>query len=193
VTEKTATAHLEARERTAGGGAIAEFERLYRANVDAVTAYFARRSGDPHVVADLTADTFVAVITSFEAFDPRKGTARGWMFGIARRVYASYCEAHSQQQHKLRRLAGQRDLDPDQVEELLDRIDAERAGRDLLTGLAVLPERDRAVIELVDIAGLRPKEAAAALGLTPGAVRMRLMRTRARLRKQATTTNQDQG
>jgi RNA polymerase sigma factor (sigma-70 family) len=197
VTEKTAAAQSEARVRIAGGGAIAEFERLYRANVEAVTAYFARRSGDPHVVADLTADTFVAVITSFEAFDPKKGTARAWMFGIARRVYASYCEAHSQQQHKLRRLAGRRDLDPDQVEELLDRIDAERVGRDLLTGLAMLPERDRAVVELVDIAGLRPKEAAAALGLTPGAVRMRLMRTRARLRMHAaagtTTNNQIRG
>jgi DNA-directed RNA polymerase specialized sigma24 family protein len=39
------------------------------------------------------------------------------------------------------------------------------------------------VIELVDIAGFRPKEAAA-LRLTPGTVRMRLTRTRARLRKQ---------
>jgi len=57
----------------------------------------------------------------------------------------------------------------------------------------MLPERDRAVIELVDIAGLRPKEAAAALGLTSGAVRMRLLRTRARLRKQATTTNHNRG
>ena len=173
-----------------GAGATAEFERLYRANVEAVTAYFARRSADPHVVADLTADTFVAVITSFGSFDPRKGTARAWVFGIARRVYASYCEAYSQQQHKLRRLAGRRDLDPDQVEELLDRIDAERAGRDLVTGLTALTERDRAVIELVDIAGFAPKEAAATLGLTPGAVRMRLMRTRAQLRRQATTINQ---
>jgi RNA polymerase sigma factor (sigma-70 family) len=180
VTERTA----ETRS-AAGAGATAEFERLYRANVEAVTAYFARRSADPHVVADLTADTFVAVITGFESFDPRKGTARAWVFGIARRVYASYCEAYSQQQHKMRRLAGRRDLDPDQVEELLDRIDAERAGRDLVSGLATLPERDRAVIELVDIAGLRPKEAAAALGLTPGTVRMRLMRARARLRKEA--------
>jgi hypothetical protein len=34
----------------------AEFERLYRANVDVVTAYFARRTADPQVVADLTAD-----------------------------------------------------------------------------------------------------------------------------------------
>jgi RNA polymerase sigma factor (sigma-70 family) len=166
----------------AGHDATAEFERLYRANVDAVTAYFARRTADPHAVADLTADTFVAVITGFGSFDPRKGTARAWVFGIARRVYASYCEAYSQQQHKMRRLAGRRDLGPDEVGELLDRIDAERAGRDLLSGLATLPERDRAVIELVDIIGLRPKEAAAALGLPAGTVRMRLMRTRARLR-----------
>jgi len=185
VTEKTAAAWPGAADRIAGGGAIAEFERLYRANVEAVMAYFARRSGDPQVVADLTADTFVAVITSFETFDPRKGTIRAWTFGIARRVYASYCEAYDQQQHRLQRLAGRRDLEPDQVEELLDRIDAERAGRELVAGLAMLPEPDRAVIELVDLAGLRPKEAAIALGLTPGAVRMRLMRTRARLRKHA--------
>jgi RNA polymerase sigma-70 factor (ECF subfamily) len=190
VTEKTTATHPGSRAigRGTHDGAAAEFERLYRANVDAVMAYFARRTRDPQVVADLTADTFVAVITSFEAFDPRRGTARAWMFGIARRVYASYYEAHSLQQHKLQRLAGRRDLEPDQVEELLDRIDAERAGRDVIGELAMLPERDRAVIELVDIAGLRPKEAAAALGLTSGAVRMRLLRTRARLRKQATTT-----
>lgn len=189
----TARPAAGAREEATDGGAIAEFERLYRANVDAVMAYFARRSRDPHVVADLTADTFVAVIASFGAFDPRKGTARAWMFGIARRVYASYCEAHSQQQHRLQRLAGRRDLDQDEVEELLGRIDAERAGRDLVAALASLPERDRAVIELVDLAGLRPKEAAAALGLPSGVVRMRLMRTRARLRQHATTTNHDQG
>ena len=168
-----------------GRGATAEFERLYRANVDAVTAYFARRSADPHMVADLTADTFVAVITSFGSFDPGRGTGRAWVFGIARRVYASYCQAYSQQQDKLRQLAGRRDLGPDQVEELLDRIDAERMGRRLVSELATLPEADRAVIELVDLAGLRPKEAAAALGLRPGTVRMRLMRARARLRQDA--------
>ena len=206
MTEKTAAARPEAGAGAgiADPGAIAQFERLYRANVDAVMAYFARRSRDPQVVADLTADTFVAAITYFEGFDPRKGTPRAWIFGIARRIYASYCEAHSQQQHKLQRLAGRRDLEPDQVEELLDRIDAERVGRDLVAGLATLPDRDRAVIELVDLAGLRPKEAAAALDLPPGVVRMRLMRTRARLRQQAaaarrstgtgtTTTNQIRG
>lgn len=190
MTETTANQQSRTAVRSAGAGATAEFERIYRANVEAVTAYFARRSAEPQVVADLTADTFVAVITSFETFDPRKGTARAWVFGIARRVYAAYCEAYSRQEHKLVRLAGRRELEPDQVEELLDRIDAQRAGRDLVTGLTALPERDRALIELVDIAGLAPKEAAATLGLSPGAVRMRLMRTRAQLRKHATTTDQ---
>jgi RNA polymerase sigma factor (sigma-70 family) len=172
----------------AGESAAAEFERLYRANVEAVTAYFARRSADPHVVADLVADTFVTVITGFGSFDPARGSARAWVFGIARHVYAAHCEAYSQQQHKLLRLAGRRDLEPDQVEELLDRIDAERDGRELVTGLGMLPERDRALVELVDIAGLRPKEAAAALGISPGAARMRLMRTRAQLRRHATAS-----
>ncbi len=185
MTEKTAGTRpaAAADKQGAGSGAATEFERLYRANVEAVTAYFARRTADPQLVADLTADTFVAVIAGFESFDPRKGTARAWLFGIAGHVYAAHCQAYSHQQHKLRRLAGRRELDQDQVEELLERIDAERAGRGLLAELARLPERDRAVIDLVDIAGLRPQEAAAALGLTPGTVRMRLMRARGRLRK----------
>jgi RNA polymerase sigma factor (sigma-70 family) len=175
VTEKTAGPGTGAQtgQQPARTGAAAEFERLYRANIDGVTAYFARRTGDP----------FVAAISGFASFDPRKGTARAWVFGIAGHVYASYCAAYSQQQHRLERLRSRRDLDSDQVDELLERIDAERAARDLLSELARLPEADRAVIDLVDVAGLQPREAAAALGLPPGTVRMRLMRARARLRK----------
>lgn len=162
-----------------------EFEALYRANVTAVTAYFARRSADPQTVADLTADTFVQVITSFATFDPRKGTPRAWVFGIARRIYAAHCRAHNQQRIGVERLAGRRELAPDEVGELIDRIDAERSGRALVTGLTTLPAADRAVVELVDLAGLRPKEAAQVLGVAPGTLRMRLMRGRARLCKAA--------
>ena len=177
---------------TGGRGAAAEFELLYRAQVDAITAYFARRSADPQTVADLTADTFVQAIASFGSFDPRRGSGRGWLFGIARRVYAGHCEARSRRQESVARLAGRRELEPDQVAELLDRIDAERAGRALVTALAALPAADRALVELVDLDGLTPKEAAATLGLSAGAARMRLMRARTRLRKTTDmTTSKD--
>ena len=168
-----------------GGGAVAGFEALYRANVTAVTAYFARRSAEPHTVADLTADTFVAAITSFATFDPRKGTARAWVFGIARRIYAAHCQEHGQERSRVERLAGRRELAPDEIGDLIDRIDAERAGRALVTGLTSLPATDRAVVELVDLAGLQPREAAQVLSVAPGTLRMRLMRGRARLRKAA--------
>jgi RNA polymerase sigma factor (sigma-70 family) len=165
---------------------VPEFEALYRANVPAVTAYFARRSADPQTVADLTADTFVQAITSFATFDPRKGTPRAWVFGIARRIYAAHCQEHSQQRSRVERLAGRRELAPDEVGELIDRIDAQSAGRALVSGLTTLPAADRAVVELVDLAGLQPKEAAQVLGVAPGTLRMRLMRARARLREAAT-------
>jgi len=157
---------------------VAEFEALYRANVAAVTAYFARRSADPQTVADLTADTFVQAIVSFATFEPRKGTPRAWVFGIARRIYAAHCQAHSQQRCRVARLAGRRELAPDEVSELIDRIDAERLGRALVTELTTLPAADRGVVELVDLAGLQPKEAAQVLGVAPSTVRMRLMRAR---------------
>jgi RNA polymerase sigma factor (sigma-70 family) len=164
---------------------VSQFEALYRANVAAVTAYFARRSADPQTVADLTSDTFVQAIMSFATFDPRKGMPRAWVLGIARRIYAGHCQAHSQQRSRVERLAGRRELAPDEVGELIDRIDAERAGRELVTGLTMLSAPDRAVVELVDLAGLQPKEAAQVLGIAPGTLRMRLMRARARLRKAA--------
>ena len=53
----------------------------------------------------------------------------------------------------------------------------------LLTELETLPELDRALVELVDLTGLPPKEAASALGISRGAARTRLMRARTRLRK----------
>lgn len=164
-------------------GLVLEFEDVYRANVVVVTAFFARRSADPQTVADLTSDTFVRAITSFGTFDPTRGSPRSWLFGIAQRVFARHCEAASRGRDTELRLAGHRDLDTDETAELVARIDAERAGRDLIAALAELPAVDREVVDLVDLAGLTPKEAAAALGVSPGALRVRLFRTRAKLRK----------
>jgi RNA polymerase sigma factor (sigma-70 family) len=166
------------------GAALAEFEQVYRSNVGVVTAYFARRCVDPQTVADLTSETIVRAAGAFGSFDPDRGTARAWLFGIARHVYAQHCEATSNGRAAQARLAGLTDLPVDEIDELAAKIDAERVGRRLVEGCVRLPALEREAIELVDLDGLTPKEAAAVLGVPRGVLRMRLSRARARLRKE---------
>ena len=52
-----------------GGGALAEFEEIYRSNVGVVAAYFARRCREPQEVADLTSETIVRAAGSFDSFE----------------------------------------------------------------------------------------------------------------------------
>ena len=174
--------------RAVGGGlhgpGLQEFERIYRANVGAITSYFVRRCGDPQEVADLTSETILRAAGSFTAFDPRRGSARAWLFGIAAHVYARHCERAANDRDAAARLAGRRPLQTVEIEELAGKIDAQRAGRALLERWGSLGDNDRAAIELVDIVGLTPKEAAGALGVSRGVLRTRLSRARARLRKE---------
>src|SRR5450755_3393976 len=158
----TATSVEVTMRRGSSGSALAEFEQIYRSNVGAMTAYFARRCADPQTVADLTSETIVAAAGAFGSFDPGRGTARAWLVGIA----------------------GLGELPVDEIDELADKIDAERAGRELIERCSQLPALERGAVELVDLDGLTPKEAAAALGVPRGVLRMRLSRARARLRKE---------
>jgi RNA polymerase sigma-70 factor (ECF subfamily) len=166
------------------GGALAEFEEVYRSNVGLVAAYFARRCWEPQEVADLTSETIVRAAGSFGAFDPRRGSARAWLFGIAAHVWAGYCASVAESRDAMGRLAGYRALETAEIDELAAKIDAQRAGRELLERCSRLSANERAAIELVDLAELTPKEAAAALGVPRGVLRMRLSRARARLRKE---------
>jgi len=163
-------------------GAVAEFEVFYRANVAAVTAFFARRCGEPQLVADLTSEVFVQAIASLASYDPDRGSARAWLFGIVRRVWAQHCERAARGRAATIALAAQRRLGDEEIDELAARVDAERAGRELMAGVDRLSERERAAIELVDLIGLTPREAAAALGVSAGTLRVRLFRARTRLR-----------
>lgn len=163
--------------------ALAAFERIYRDNVGAITRYFARRCIEPQLVADLTADTFVRAITSFPTFDSSRGSAASWLYGIARRTFAAHCEQSAQGTELVRRVGGRRELGPDELAELEERIDAERPGRLLLERLEKLPAIEREAIELVHLDGLAPKEAAEALGVPKGAMRSRLYRAMAHMRE----------
>jgi RNA polymerase sigma factor (sigma-70 family) len=165
-----------------------EFERVYRRNIDVLTRYFARRCREPQTVADLTSETIVRAVSGFAGYDPRRGPDRAWLLGIASRVFARHCEQSASGRDAVMRLEGHRVLGEDEIDELTERIDAEREGAALLLRCAQLPAHEREVIELVDLEQLTPKEAAQALGVSHVAVRKRLSRARSRLKKG--TTNQ---
>ena len=82
------------------------------------------------------------------------------------------------------RLGGHRPLDSGEIEELAERIDSEREGAALMSRWSRLPEVERAAIELVDLEGFSPMEAALAIGVSRVAFRKRLSRARSRLRKE---------
>lgn len=178
---------------TARGGRTGEFETLYRDNIGAITSYFARRTSDPQVAADLTADTFVAAIRSFDTFDPRRGSTRAWIFGVAKNCFARHCATHHRETEGIRRLGRRRELNTDETAELLDRIDAEAPGRRVLAELGAMTSTDREAVELVYIDGLKPAEAAQALGISSGAMRIRLFRARNRMRQALEHGRNDHG
>ena len=157
---------------------------MYLRNVDVLMGYFARRCRDPHTVADLTSETFVRAMDGFARFDPRRGSDRAWLFGIAAHVFARHCEQSAGGRDAAARLGGHRPLGVDEIEELAERIDAEREGAALMQRCARLPAVERAAVELVDLDGLSPKDAAQALGVSGVAFRKRLSRARSRLRKE---------
>jgi RNA polymerase sigma factor (sigma-70 family) len=163
---------------------LEEFEQVYLRNVDVLMGYFARRCRDPQTVADLTSETFVRAAEGFAGFDPGKGSDRAWLFGIAARVFARHCAQSAGGRDAVARLGGHRSLDEDEIEDLAERIDAEREGAALMRRCAQLPAVERAAIELVDLAGLTPQEAAVAIGVSRVAFRKRLSRARSRLRKE---------
>ena len=160
------------------GSDPAAFTEFYRAHVDEVTRFVARRVADPHLVADLTAEVFLAVIEAAARYRGSHGGPRTWLYGIARNVIAAEFRRSAREQRAERLIAGRRLLDADDVERLTERIDALRQVRELHEALQALPEGERAVLELVAVDGLTVAEAAAALRIRQVAARVRLHRAR---------------
>jgi RNA polymerase sigma factor (sigma-70 family) len=160
-----------------------EFATVYRQAVGPIAAFFARRCRDPQQVADLTSRTFVEAIASVHTYEGR-GTPTAWLFAIARRVYANHLAERAAGVGLIDRLGSQPDLADDEIEDLAARIDAQRDGRRLLARTARLSGLEREAVELVDLAGLAPKDAARALGVSPNTLRVRLFRAHNRLRKE---------
>ncbi|MEU7868142.1 RNA polymerase sigma factor [Dactylosporangium sp. NPDC049140] len=158
------------------------FEAFYRQHVGDVQRFIARRVDDPYTAADLTADVFVAVIDSAHTYRPARGSLLGWVYGVAHNVVATERRRRRRETTIERRVAGRRLLEPADIARIEERIDAESAARKVYRALDGVPEATRRLIELVAVDGLSTAEAAAALGVSPIAARVRLHRARRQLR-----------
>jgi len=59
------------------------FEVFYRRHFEPLLGFFARRTRDAELAADLTAETFAAALAGRARYRPEKGSADSWLFAIA--------------------------------------------------------------------------------------------------------------
>ena len=152
------------------------FEDLYRSSRDDVYAYVATLLRDRIAAEDVTALAFERAYRKRRSYRRERGSARAWLFGIAR-------NAALDELRRLRRLApllGEGPAEPDH-----DVEDAEQAVRRVAVrnALADLSGRDRELIALKFHAGLTNAEIARILGTSETNAGTMLHRAIQRLRK----------
>jgi RNA polymerase sigma-70 factor (ECF subfamily) len=154
----------------------AQFEALYRACADDLYAYVASLLRDRSAAEDVTALAFERAYRRRALFDLRRGSARAWLFGIAR-------NAALDELRRRRRIAPLVGEVADVTVRLED--DDELAERRLLVreGLAALEAREREVILLKFVGRLSNAELARVLGCSESNAGTRLHRAIKQLRE----------
>jgi RNA polymerase sigma factor (sigma-70 family) len=156
------------------------FGVFYDRHVRTMLGYFARRTGDPEVAADLTAETFASALVARHRFHAGGPPAIAWLFAIAQRRLADYHRRGRVEDRARRSLAMQRPPlsaeDADTIRLLAD----EAAG----ALLAELPADQRAAVvaHVVDERGY--PELASELQVSEATIRQRVSRGLAKLRQQ---------
>ncbi|MGW3951049.1 RNA polymerase sigma factor [Streptomyces sp. NPDC004752] len=153
----------------------AEFTPLVERYSAALHGYFARRM--PGAADDLLAEAWLQAFAARRTFDASRGSARGWLFGVARNVLAGTVRRAARTEVP----PGEQVTDPWQAVD--QRLDAAALAPALRGALAELPVEEREVMLLVSWEQLTPAEAAAAVGIPSGTARSRLHRARGRLRE----------
>jgi RNA polymerase sigma factor (sigma-70 family) len=155
------------------------FGVFYDRHVRTLLGYFARRTGDPQVAADLAAETFASAIVAQERYVPTGAPALAWLYAIAARRLADYQRRGAVERRMQRMLAMERvPLSEDNAEMI--RLLAEDAAVEML---AELPrdQREAVIAHVVDDRGY--PELADSLQTSEAAVRQRVSRGLATLRR----------
>ncbi len=155
----------------------AAFEDLYRRNRDSVYAYVAGLVRDRAGAEDVTALAFERAYRRRRSFDPKRGSRRGWLFGIARNAALD----------ELRRRRRQATLSSDPVDDtaLAPEQGAEGALRRaaLRSAIASLEPRERELVALKFFAELTNPEIAAVIGISESNAGTRIHRVVEKLRR----------
>lgn len=154
------------------------FALFYDRHARTVLGYFARRTGDPQVAADLTAETFASAIAAQRRYRPTSAPALAWLFKIAARRLVDYQRHGAVEQRMRRRLAMRTPrLMPEDV--AMIGILADDAAWAMLEELPA-EQRDAVAAHVID--GRDYAELASALQLSEAAVRQRVSRGLSALR-----------
>ena len=176
---------MDGERQTAGDGRIADppdFEAAFREHFPPVYRFIARRVGSA-LAEDLAAETFAMAYRRRASFDPRRGSLRSWLYGIATNLMRNHWRA---EQHLLAldaRLVPEMDAS-DGSDAADRRVIAALLAPRLAAVLAQINPDQREVLLLHAWAELSHEEIAAALDIAPGTVRSRLSRARSALREQ---------
>ena len=154
-----------------------DFEALYRNARDDVYAYVASMLRDAAGAEDVTALAFEKAMRRAKSFDPRRGSQRAWLFGIARNAALDELRRRS----RTAALAA----DPEDRDGSAPADEAERAlsRAAVRAALASLDARERELVALKFHAGLDNAELASVLGVTVSAAGTQLHRVITKLRK----------
>jgi RNA polymerase sigma-70 factor (ECF subfamily) len=71
-------------------GDLEDFGRFYDRYARTLLGFFQRRTGNPEVAADLTAETFAAALVARARYVPQEAGAGAWLFTIAHRRLSDY-------------------------------------------------------------------------------------------------------
>ncbi len=168
-----------AMDRYANGDAGA-FGAVYDAVAPRLHAYLRARSGSDAIADDVVQQTMLRIHTARGSFQ-QGAQVMPWAYAIARRLLVDRSRRHRREVLTLdgespAEGASSADLPAD------DAVHAAQLERRLDVELARLPEAQRAAFELVKREGLSMAEAAAVLGTTATAVKLRAHRAYVSLR-----------
>ena len=173
-----ATSQLTDEDLLRSGGAE-EFGVFYDRHVRSILGYFARRTGDPEVAADLTAETFASAIVARPRFKAEGPPAAAWLFTIASRRLADYQRRGRVERRAQRTLAMERRPLSEEDAGII-RLLADETATVLL---AALPADQRVAVTAHVVEGRGYREIAGGLHTSEAAVRQRVSRGLASLRR----------